>query len=227
MRHIQKVAEPQELVDFKKGDSDWVPTWAALESKPHVKRAMNAALLREQGAICCYCESRISADRSHIEHLLPRSKDKKAQHHLEWSNLCASCNSPKEPEEKTHCGQAKKDWYDRTKFVSPLDPGCQSRFRFVLSGDIEPADKNDAAATETIKRLRLNHKRLVCLRKAAIEAALPDEEDSDECVDRLIESFSQLDSNGELSEFVSAILSQLSQYQSNAARRSLTESSAS
>lgn len=57
-------------------------------------------------------------------------------------------------------------------FVSPLSAGCESRFRFTLRGEMHPAHADDAAASETIRRLALDHRELNELRKAAIDGTL-------------------------------------------------------
>ena len=67
---------------------------------------------------------------------------------------------------------AKADWYHDELLVSPLRKQCESYFRFNLSGHIKPANENNLAAIETIKRLRLDHDSLTEMRKQAIDVAL-------------------------------------------------------
>lgn len=47
-----------------------------------------------------------------------------------------------------------------TSFVSPLGPGCGLRFSFTFRGQVKPTSTTDVAATETIKRLGLDHESL-------------------------------------------------------------------
>ncbi len=57
-------------------------------------------------------------------------------------------------------------------FVSPLDRGCERRFRFKSNGEMEASNGRDTAAQETIKTLCLNHDVVRLARESAI-LALP------------------------------------------------------
>jgi len=74
----------------------------------------------------------------------------------------------------------KRDWPDPhagedALFVSPLSPGCESRFVFDFEGVVAP-HPGDAAATETIRRLILDDRSaggiLTPNRRSAITATL-------------------------------------------------------
>ena len=70
-----------------------------------------------------------------------------------------------------NCGEAKEDWFDAGKTISPLNEACEKRFRFLDNGWILPASANDEGASETISRLKLNSRRLIALRKNAVSEA--------------------------------------------------------
>jgi hypothetical protein len=68
-------------------------------------------------------------------------------------------------------GAHEKDgWWedDGNEFVSPLQPNCETRFRFEMDGSIKPV-RNHTGAITTIRVLRLDHQSLQDDRKRAIE----------------------------------------------------------
>lgn len=174
MKHIRKSDEPAALRAFRAGaNPEWTPAWEGLPGP--VKRVVHQMLLRDQGWICCYCGCRIETDDSHIEHLLPRSHF--PEHALAFPNLLACCQRALRPMEPRHCGMRKADWPDpnaagRGLMVSPLDPGCERRFRFAGDGHVAPANEADAGAIATIQRLGLDIDVLRACREGAIDGAL-------------------------------------------------------
>ena len=124
--------------------------------------------MREQGFICCYCESRVTLDDSHVEHLRPRSRFRDLQ--LDYNNLLCSCLREQSPGEPDHCGPKKASWFDEQMLISPLQQDCETRFRFTANGEIHPRSSSDVAAEMTISRLALDLPKLNALRKAAIDA---------------------------------------------------------
>ncbi len=207
MRHISKGKEPAQLAELKRGDPDWVASWEALDGTA-VKRAIKAALLQEQGYVCCYCERRVAQDSSHIEHVAPRSKA--ASLDLAWSNLLASCNS----EAKAHCGAAKGNWYLPEQFVSPLHADCEGRFSFHLDGSVTPARNEDDAARVTIARLRLDIKTLRAMRRAVILAALPDTDEEPLDDERAVRRrYLSRDASLQFQPFAIAIVAALREFQ--------------
>ncbi len=169
MKHITKGAEPRELVEFKAAEnSDWKPSYDNLTNE--AKTALKASLMREQGWICCYCERRLVDNDSHIEHLRPQSKYPADQ--LNYDNLLCSCQEGLKRREPRHCGTAKDEWFDEMLMVSPLNPICESKFRFTADGAIYPRTDDDSAAQETVTRLQLDIPKLRDLRAAAIDALI-------------------------------------------------------
>jgi uncharacterized protein (TIGR02646 family) len=200
MKHIQKGTEPQEFTDWKAlANVDWQPSYRLLGGSE--KRAVKAALMREQGFICCYCERRLSDADSHIEHLRPQRMD--GVDPLDFANLLCSCQNNLRPGEPRHCGNLKGYWYDANLLISPLDTNCEARFAFLANGEIRAARNGDEGASETISRLGLGIPKLNALRRQAIEPFL-DPELSTEDVERFASGYLQPDA-GNFAEFFTTI----------------------
>ena len=72
MKRIEKGAEPRLLSIWKQQDSmAHRPRWNRVPAA--IRESVHESLMREQGFICCYCESRISMDDSYIEHFRPKT----------------------------------------------------------------------------------------------------------------------------------------------------------
>lgn len=167
MKRIDKEAEPTEFALWKNQDPmAHRPRWNRVPAA--IKEEVHASLMREQGFICCYCESRIAMDDSHIEHFRPRAKFPSLQ--LNYENLHCSCQQELSPGEPRHCGHRKGSWFDENLLLSPLEAGCEDRLRFTANGAVFPRSPNDEAAETTIKRLGLDLPKLRALRAAAIDA---------------------------------------------------------
>lgn len=166
MKQITKSAEPREFAVWKSDDKmSRRPNWDRVRS--HVRSVIHESLMREQGFICCYCESRISMDDSHVEHLRPRRRYRLLQ--LDYSNLLCSCLREQAAGEPSHCGPRKGSWFDEEMFISPLQEDCETRFRFTANGEIHPRSSSDVAAATTINRLALDLPKLNALRKAVMD----------------------------------------------------------
>lgn len=210
MKHVIKRKEPLELKQLKaKMSRDYKPTYADLGTER--KRAVHLALMEEQGCICCYCETRINEDGSHIEHLRPQKRYPDSD--LDYHNLLASCQRELQArtEEPLHCGMLKGDWYDDSLMVSPLAADCEKRFRFTADGGILPLE-DDRAAETTIRKLGLNIDKLRAMRRGAIDGALGDDIDklSDQDIRRLIRVYRQPDSRGRFQQACTAVIYVLS-----------------
>lgn len=165
MKQIVKDDEPREFTRWKAGDKmAHRPSWNRVPAP--VRTAIHEALMREQGFICCYCESSISEDDSHIEHFLPR---RFRQRQLDYENLHCSCQREGAKGEPRHCGHLKGSWFDERLLISPLEEGCERRFRYTGNGDMFPRMDGDAGAETTIRRLGLNLPKLRALRAAAVD----------------------------------------------------------
>jgi len=171
MKHISKGEEPSFLTVWKKNDKmckRGKPNENRLKSQE--KKELKRSLIKEHGAICCYCRVRIGPDNSHVEHFRPRNNYPELQ--LEYDSLLCSCQSELEKREPRHCGNAKGSWFDENLTISPLDPECESQFEYLEDGSIRPSDRNDEGAKQTIAHLALDIEKLNELRKAAMAAAL-------------------------------------------------------
>jgi hypothetical protein len=75
MKKITKSVEPPEFTEWKLDDKmDHRPRWNRVVFE--TRRVIHESLMREQGLICCYCESRITMEDSHVEHFCPRGNSK-------------------------------------------------------------------------------------------------------------------------------------------------------
>ena len=200
MKDIVKKDEPKEFADWKaQANESWQPTYDDLAG--NAKEAVKAALMAEQGMICCYCEQRLSKQNSHIEHFIPQ---KTRQHTLDYNNMLCSCQGQLRRGEPRHCGHLKDQWYDGDLLISPLDSGCEARFAFSFDGNIMPAADHDEAASETIKRLGLNIPKLIDMRAKVIEPFLDDHLSSDE-VQTFVAGYLEKDAMGQFGEFWTTI----------------------
>ena len=175
MKHIIKVNEPQELINWKLSDKMYLrgkPNWNRLNST--LKDVIKIHISQEQGYICCYCEREIFANDSHIEHFKPKNKNKFPQEQLNYNNLLCSCQLECDQGEPRHCGPSKGSWYIEDKLVSPLDSDCEEKFKYTNDGQILPKSENDKDAKTTIKKLQLDIDKLNKLREKAIEPFIDD-----------------------------------------------------
>lgn len=201
MKHIVKQGEPKSFSDWKAlANEDWQPTYDDLSGGN--KRDVKAALMAEQGHICCYCERKLTDDDSHIEHFQPQSDP--AVDPLDFDNLLCSCQSQIKKGEPRHCGNLKDKWFDSVLLVSPFDPTCEERFAHTGDGRIKPDPEHDQGAAETITRLGLNLSNLSALREKAIEPFLDDQMSEDD-MRRFVSGYLQKDARGRYGEFWTTI----------------------
>ncbi|MCY1012284.1 TIGR02646 family protein [Nannocystis pusilla] len=103
MKNIQKGREPAALTQHRQGGGSF-------EDPGPWKQELRRALLREQGAICCYCMNRIELESLRIEHLRPQHEHRAQQ--LTHRNLLAACpggqdNPTHEQRDIRHCDVRK------------------------------------------------------------------------------------------------------------------------
>ena len=128
------------------------------------------SLIEEQGWLCAYTGQSIRRETAHIEHLKPQAHCSPAES-VDYRNMVACLPSPN-AKSPGYGAIEKGDWPAPGQahlFVSPLSPGCEQRFRFDSQGRIRSANNEDAAANETIRRLRLDHASLIQNRAADLE----------------------------------------------------------
>jgi len=212
MKYIRKRPEPAELRTYKAAaNNHWVPTYQDLPRA--TKHAIHQALLSEQGWICGYCEQRIDAANSHIEHLRPQSRYRAAQ--LDYENLIASCQRETAQGEPLHCGKHKHDWYDAELFISPLTPVCEQRFRYTAQGVISARQADDQSAQTTIKQLALDINKLRNMRAAALAPFLQQDDLTEAEFVKFVNDYLLPDSEGRYNPFWSTIQGVLGQPSSN------------
>lgn len=201
MKHIIKQGEPTAFTAWKAmANDDWQPTYNIMPSD--IKNKVKNALMREQGYICCYCESRLVNNDSHIEHFRPQSDPNIDD--LDFANMLCSCQDRVKKGDPRHCGNLKEDWFDEKLLVSPVDVGCEARFVFTGDGRISPANPADHGAEQTIKRLGLDIPKLRDMRKKAIEPFLEDSLSKGEMV-QFVSGYLQKDNQGMFGEFWTTI----------------------
>ena len=164
MRHVTKGREPAAWFEFRKQK----------EPKPRFdqgpKAELRAALLEEQGYLCCYCMVPIQESTTRIEHWAPRSRFPALE--VEFSNLLAACAGGEQrrnddrPAEH-HCDVAKGQ---RSITLDPRKPSCE---RFVVCtsrGELVPASGAPAFVRDDLNVLNLNVVRLQRARESMVEA---------------------------------------------------------
>lgn len=62
-------------------------SWNEVRNQGHIRES----LCREQGGLCAYCMRRITADSSHVEHIIPQSICKNGQD-VAYDNMLAVCD---------------------------------------------------------------------------------------------------------------------------------------
>jgi uncharacterized protein (TIGR02646 family) len=221
MKFIRKNEEPASFIAWKQQASpEWQPNWDNFQ-KPE-KLEVHRSLLIEQGYICCYCGQRIAKEESHIEHFQPRTTFPELT--LSYGNFLASCpgyteetetETPIAKRSQEFCGQQKGAWYDPMLTVSPLQPDCETYFRYTGQGAILPTQDNvkAMAAETTIEKLALNHSRLNRSRKRVIEGILQDIETfSEDELTQLMQAYNHPDSDGNYVPFCGAVIYILEQF---------------
>jgi len=159
MKYIKKGNEPQNFITWKSNASN---TYSNLRNP--IKADLKNALLLEQGYICCYCESKISSNNSHIEHLDPQCNNN--SNDLEFTNLLCSCQNKLFKGEPRHCGNSKDN---KNIPITPLMEGCEEKFTYTADGQIQ---HTDLTSQKTIKYLKLDIDKLNKLRESAIDSIL-------------------------------------------------------
>lgn len=212
MIYIQKNAEPQEFIDWKRkfrNKNKRNAQYSDINGQP-IKIKLKNALIQEQKSICCYCCNQIRDVDSHIEHFYPKGKTEYCGKSLDYDNLLASCQGEGTKESKTrrirrHCGHAKLGQFDEKLLISPLDINCAERFVFSQYGRVKPKDESDEKARYTIDILNLNDEKLCAARVSALwEADVFSAKTKEEYL-QLIEKYSS-PASGKLTAFCDAIL---------------------
>lgn len=162
MKHTVKGGARNEFEVWKQGG--WTPGYTDLQNPE--KTLLHAALIQEQGGVCCYCGRSVSQADSHIEHFRPQ--ESRPDLALDYGNLHASCIRETKLGNPLHCGHYKGNGFDEAQHISPLDPDCEVRFLYTREGAIEPACSDDAGAQYMMDLLNLDCAFLNNRRKSAL-----------------------------------------------------------
>jgi len=192
LRRIIKRAPPARLTEWRRprlatNKPDGMDcTYGELRRDAAVIVAVEDALFAEQGGICAYTGHRLTLSEQprtvgfHCEHLKSQQRCRALDgadygEDTDYRNLVA-CWPPANFGSSLRWGAHRKGaWPESAEqhlFVSPLSNGCQARFRFARSGQIEPANADDHAAAATIHNLGLDHDELTELRRSTIKGFL-------------------------------------------------------
>ena len=150
----------------RKEEADW-GHFAQDKTDSGAHAPTKAALIGEQGHICCYCERRISAGSYHVEHFKGRARHPEFMFY--YTNLHASCNGSPGTTDRC-CGHKRTDQGNPDIPISPLDEKCESRFCFTGYGQIRPSEDDDQEARQTIATVGLDSPKLRGMRRAIMHA---------------------------------------------------------
>lgn len=202
MKHIIKGEEPTQFTQWKARPKPDGSQRTFADLRGNSKKIVKNALIHEQHGICCYCERKLYASDSHIEHLQPQELE--TVDPLDFSNMLCSCLGDLQKGDPRHCGVLKDNWYDAGKFINPLNNDCAQSFTFTEDGHIYPAEHATEAAKETISRLGLDIPKLVDMRKKAIDIFLDENlEPSD--FNNFVVGYLRETAEGNLNEFWTTI----------------------
>ena len=214
MKYITKQQQPHELIAWTRARPETKDArdlaWGYDDMPSDVRQTVKASLVQEQGGLCCYTGRRVTAEKSHIEHLKPQTLCENHED-TDYTNMLAA--HPASDSKRCEYGAHKKDdWYDEHLLVHPLRRNCEHRFRYKSNGKISPTNAADAGAVETISRLGLDHHELVELREQAIHGILFEKQLSESQAQRLMTRLEMRDGNGFFRPFCFAIKQACAKY---------------
>jgi uncharacterized protein (TIGR02646 family) len=148
MRAIRKAREPASLTTHRQTQHCDFENYGD-------KAALREALVREQRGLCCYCMSRIHADRERmkIEHWQPQSRFPDLE--LSYRNILGAClGGHGQPAHLQHCDTRKGE--DSLKWnPADSDHRIDQRIRFELDGSIASGDEEFNAQLNDVLGLNL------------------------------------------------------------------------
>lgn len=180
MIYIRKNDSPAEFEQWKASH----PGKHFKQIERNIKRKVRASILAEQGYVCCFCGSALGVQSSASEeycqqtfddnanhnvrlaHIIPKSKDPTKE--LDYTNICASCDSTKScninnecidggSEDPNHCDVSQRD---NLLPIAPTMEDCLTYFSFGSDGTINPnplkSEDEQEMAKKTIEILGLN-----------------------------------------------------------------------
>ncbi len=116
------------------------------------QKPIRESLCREQGNLCAYCMRRITADSSHVEHIIPQSRCTRGQD-VAYDNMLAVCDGNEKGGNRSAltCDKARGD---APLTVNPLKPETLKSIRYRSNGTIDASD--DAIRRDLQETLNLN-----------------------------------------------------------------------
>ncbi|OCQ92529.1 hypothetical protein AMR42_07840 [Limnothrix sp. PR1529] len=171
-------------------------------------------LVKEQGAICCYCMRRIQKNSSappHIEHYLPQSLYPALA--LDYKNLLAVCQGRSADGKNIsyHCDHENAKSNQELNCLDPRDQRCESAIRYRPNGKVD--GQNNLDVEEDIQTLNLNSPVLVNGRRDSlkeieemIQKAFKTKTVTKAFIQKQIERYSSRDSDGCFKEYCQAIV---------------------
>jgi uncharacterized protein (TIGR02646 family) len=163
MRRILKGAEPASLIEYRSAAG----RTADYESYGD-KDALRANLVKEQRGLCCYCLSRIRAERNSmkIEHWHCQANYSAEQ--LDYSNLLGACmGNEGSPGKDQYCDSRKGD---RDLSRNPANPLHRVEDVIKFEGSGRVASSDPAFEAELNDVLNLNVAFLIAQRRATLDA---------------------------------------------------------
>ena len=161
MRKIDKGQEPDSLSIFKRRH----PLARYPDLSDAERQEIRHTCAVEQFYLCAYCCQRISGTNEDTMNEHVEAQDKAPNRTLDFSNLVASCTTPKQCD-AAHAAQPLP--------LTPLMPECETELRFKLSGRVDGLTER---AREAIRVLNLgdteqNNKALVAKRKQLVDSLI-------------------------------------------------------
>jgi uncharacterized protein (TIGR02646 family) len=232
MKLITKTSPPSELsswISTQESQADPVNYPVTYDEfgksglRPNVRQFLEA----EQFGLCGYtCELLLKAairpnTESHIEHIKPVNVCKAeagasygtvAYDDLNYHNIIAA-TFIRSSRAEWYGARYKDNTYTPALFVSPLIAVCEQKFRYLVTGDIQPMNSSDADAIETIRQLKLDHPTLVIARRAEISVRLHSPDATSYSVpelQKIIDDMKVVDASGMLPNF-SFIIQQIAE----------------
>jgi len=196
MKHIKKGESPKELLEWFEGqfiDGKYINCrFEQLDSD--VKANIKQLLLQEQGWLCCYTGLTIETETSHFEHLFPQYLSKRDGTHedVDYQNMMVAY--PKDGK----CDFGAKAREDDLLLVHPLQPDCETKFKFDIEGGISSIDEDSERTIKLLKLFLLNDERKAAIGEILFPAdVILNQEDFQIVADR----YSDPDDNGRLRKF--------------------------
>ena len=162
MKKINKSGEPSSLTKFKRKNSS--NKWEDIHTEQNrsIYEDCLFQCMDDQNYLCGYTEIKLD-DNYHIDHFIKRDIDPRqtlvhdSKFGADFKDKAVNNNDYNKRLKKYNC------------ILNPVTENMENRFIFSTNGVIEPADRNDREATETIRVFNLQEDSLNSRRKQAME----------------------------------------------------------